>query len=248
MSPILWAHYFGIGLINPVDDFSQANPPTNARLLEALAREFADSGYDIRQLETSILLSRTYQLSAKANDTNKFDKNNFARSYVRPLMAEQVVNVLNSGIGVDEAFAADAPAGNKMIEVGASRLTNPNLAYVLRIFGRPARTTACDCERAAEAALPQTLFRLTDPSLTTKLALQTNRAHTLAKPKKTDAEVVEELFLGTLSRFPTGAENANALKYIAVEKTRAAGLQDVLWALINTREFTLHPQPLISIV
>ena len=236
----VWAHYYGIGLVNPVDDFSQANPPTNARLLDSLAKEFTDSGYDLRKLETAILLSRTYQLSAKANDTNKFDKNNFARSYVRSLMAEQVVDVLNSGIGVEEAFAADAPAGKKMTEVGASRLNNPNLAYVLRIFGRPARTTACDCERAAEAALPQTLFRLTDPSLTAKLSAATNRAHTLAKSKATDAEAVEELFLGTLSRFPTDAEKANALKYVAAEKTRAAGLQDVLWALINTREFILN--------
>ena len=236
----VWAHHFGVGLVNPVDDFSQANPPTNARLLDALAKDFAEGGYDLRKLETAILNSRTYQLSAKANDTNKFDKNNFARSYVRPLMAEQIVDVLNSGIGVEETFAADAPAGRKMTEVGASRLNNPNLAYVLRIFGRPARTTACDCERAAEPALPQTLFRLTDPSLTAKLATQTNRAHTLAKSKKTNDEAVEELFLGTLSRFPTDAEKADALKYVAAEKTRAAGLQDVLWALINTREFILN--------
>ena len=236
----VWSHYFGIGLVNPVDDFSQANPPTNARLLEELAREFTASGYDLRKLETSILLSRTYQLSAKANDTNKFDKNNFARSYIRPLMAEQVVDVLNSGIGVEEAFAADAPAGKKMTEVGASRMNNANLAYVLRIFGRPPRTTACDCERAAEPALPQTLFRLTDPSLTAKLTAQTNRPHTLAKSKKSNDEAVEELFLGTLSRFPTDAEKAEALKYVGAEKTRAAGLQDVLWALINTREFILN--------
>ena len=236
----VWAHYYGVGLVNPVDDFSQANPPTNARLLEALAKDFTDNGYDLRKLETAILLSRTYQMSAKANDTNKFDKNNFARSYVRSLMAEQVVDVLNSGIGVDEAFAADAPAGKKMTEVGASRLNNANLAYVLRIFGRPPRTTACDCERAMEAALPQTLFRLTDPSLTQKLSAQTNRAHTLAKSKKSNDEAVDELFLGTLSRYPTDAEKANALKYIAAEKTRAAGLQDVLWALINTREFILN--------
>ena len=236
----VWAHYYGVGLVNPVDDFSQANPPTNARLLDALAEDFAETGYDLRRLETTILLSRTYQLSAKANDTSKFDKNNFARSYVRPLMAEQVVDVLNSGIGVDEAFATDAPAGKKMTEVGASRLNNPNLAYVLRIFGRSGRTTACDCERAMEPALPQTLFRLTDPSLTAKLALPTNRAHTLAKSKKSNDEAVEELFLGTLSRFPTDAEKENALKYIAAEKTRAIGLQDVLWALINTREFILN--------
>jgi len=238
----VWAHYFGIGIVNPVDDFSQANSPSNARLLEALAKEFIASKYDIRKLEQSILMSRTYQLSSKTNDTNQFDKVNFARSYVRPLMAEQVVDVLNSGIGVEENFtAADAPAGRKMSEVGASRLNNGNLAYILRIFGRPPRTTACDCERAAEPALPQTLFRLTDPTLSVKLRSATSRATILGKQKNgDDSAAIEELFLGTVSRLPTEDEKKNALDYINTSKTRLEGLQEIVWALINTREFILN--------
>src|SRR5947208_15253070 len=86
----VWAHYFGVGLVHPVDDFSLANPPTNARLLDALAADFVASGYDIRRLERTILLSRTYQLGSEPNETNKHDKNNFAHAYIRPLMAEQV--------------------------------------------------------------------------------------------------------------------------------------------------------------
>src|SRR5581483_1865542 len=127
----VWAHYFGVGLVNPVDDFSLANPPTNARLLDALAADFVKSGFDIRKLERTILTSRTYQLDYRTNASNKFDKNNFSHAYVRPLLAEQVVDVLNCGLGVDEEFAAadGAPVGTKVIEVGSSRIANPNLAY-----------------------------------------------------------------------------------------------------------------------
>jgi hypothetical protein len=237
----VWAHYFGVGLVNPVDDFSQANPPTNPRLLDLLASEFIQSGYDIRNLERMILVSRTYQQSSVPNTSNKFDKNNFARSYVRPMMAEQVVDVLNSAIGVDEQFGNDAPTGRKMIEVGSSRLNNPNLAYALRIFGRPARTTACDCERAAEPALPQTLFRMTDPTIVAKLKTGNNRPNKLAKDKAlSDEQVIEDLFLGTLTRLPSAQEKADALKYIKAESTRLDALQEITWALINTREFILN--------
>jgi hypothetical protein len=238
----VWAHYLGVGLVDPVDDFSQANPPTNPRLLDALAKHFIDSGYDIRKLERAILTSRTYQRSAKPNGSNEFDRNNYARSYVRPLMAEQVVDVLNAAVGVDEQFGNDAPNGTKMTEVGASRLNNGNLSYVLRIFGRPPRTTACDCERAMEPALPQTLFRMTDPALMQKLRTPTNRAGKLAKARVSDEDAVEELFLATLTRFPTDKEKAQALEYLkgTSAKNRAEGLQEVLWALINTREFILN--------
>jgi hypothetical protein len=236
----VWAHYFGVGIVNPVDDFSLANPPTNPRLLDALAKDFAESGFDIRKLEKTVLMSRTYQLSAKPNATNMFDKNNFAHGYVRPLMAEQVVDVLNSALGVDEQFGNGMPAGSKMTEVGASRLNDANLSYVLRIFGRPPRTTACDCERAAEPALPQTLFRMSDPALLAKLRANTGRVVKVARAKLTDEQAVEELFLATLTRFPTAKEKAEAVKYLGEAKNRAEAVQDVTWALINTREFILN--------
>jgi hypothetical protein len=238
----VWAHYFGVGLVNPVDDFSLANPPTNARLLSALAADFVKSGYDLRKLEKTILLSRTYQLDYKTNDTNKFDKNNFSHAYIRPLMAEQVVDVLNSALGVDETFAVldAAPAGTKVVEVGSSRIANPNLAYALRIFGRPPRTTACDCERAAEPALPQTLFRMTDASIMQKFTDKNGRVATLGKSKLSDDELAEELFLSTLSRMPTADEKAEAVKHLKEAKTRAEAVTDLVWALVNTREFILN--------
>jgi hypothetical protein len=223
-----------------VDDFSLANPPTNARLLDALAKDFIDSKYDIRALEKRILTSRTYQLSAKANDTNKFDKNNFARAYIRPMMAEVTVDVLNAALGVGEVPGRDVPANKRIIEIGSSRFQNQSVAYALRIFGRPPRTTACDCERVMEPALPQTLYRMTDEAILRKLKDKTNRIATALKNKKSDDEVLDELFLATLTRLPNDDERTSFANYRKTEKERASAFVDTMWALINTREFVLN--------
>jgi hypothetical protein len=237
----VWAHYFGVGLVEPVDDFSLANPPSNAKLLDALADEFRSSGYDIRKLERTILLSRTYQLSAVPNETNRLDRNNFARAYVRPMMAEVVVDVLNDALGATETYGTDAPAGRRMTEVGASRLqANPNLMYALRIFGRPPRTTACDCERAMGPALPQTLYRMTDPGIQAKLQSKIGRAAQLAAGNLSDERCLEELFLAALARPPHPDERAVFARHRAAQKDRRAALADTLWALVNTREFILN--------
>lgn len=246
----VWAHYFGLGIVHPVDDFSQANPPTNPRLLDALAAEFIKSGYDVRALERNILLSRTYQLSAKPNVTNLHDRNNFAKGYIRALSAEQVIDVLNSALGVDEDFgkAANLPGGRKMSEIGATMLggtagpanNNPQLGYILRIFGRPARSTACDCERSAEPALPQKLFLMTDTALMAKLKSPNGRIAELVKAKKSEEECVNELFLASLGRSPNAAEKAKSLEFLKDANNKSDALGDMIWALINTREFILN--------
>src|SRR5262249_40019927 len=151
------------GLVDPVDNFSAANPPSNERLLDALAAEFARSGYDIRRLERLVLASRTYQLSPVANETNGRDRTNHSRAMVRRLMAEVVCDALSEAGGVREDFGPDAPPGSRAIEVATNRVRDRHLATVFRLFGRPERTAPCDCERSAEPALPQTLFLMTDP-------------------------------------------------------------------------------------
>lgn len=237
----VWAHYTGVGLVDPVDDFSLANPPSNPELLNALAEEFVKSGYDIRQLERVILNSRVYQLSSTPNETNKHDRINYARAYVRPMMAEVVVDVLNTALGASDNLGADVPSGKRMIEVGASRLNNINISYVLRIFGRPPRTTACDCERTMEPALPQTLYRMTDPSIVSKLQAPTGRAVQLAKRKDlNEKQLLDELFLSTLSRYPTAEERDAFHETVRTAANRQAAIVDALWALINTREFILN--------
>jgi hypothetical protein len=217
----VWGHYFGVGIVQPVDDFSLANPPSNPKLLDALAEDFIKNGYDLRALEKTILRSRTYQLSATTNETNRLDRNNFSRAYVRPLMAEVVVDMLNAALGTSEKWApSEAPAGARAIEVGASRVQNQNVNYVFRVFGRPPRTTACDCERAMDPALPQKLFLLADPNLQLKLRQTKSRLDDLLAKKSDDLEVLDELFLATLSRLPTKEDKDTFLSY------RAAKLPD----------------------
>src|SRR5262249_8324218 len=145
----IWGHYFGIGIVQPLDDFSLANPPSNEKLLDALARDFVGSKFDIRHMERVILNSRTYQLSSKTNATNKLDKVNYAHSYLRPMMAEVVIDALNSALGTRQRWGEEAKRGLQAIEPGASALSvhmEDNM-YALRRFGRPARASACDCER-----------------------------------------------------------------------------------------------------
>ncbi len=235
----VWGHYMGVGLVEPVDNFSVANPPSNERLLDALAKDFIDHKFDIRHLERTILLSRTYQLSSQPNATNVQDRNNYSRAYVRRMMAEVVVDVLNSALATSESYGNDAPSGSRAIEVASNRIQTQTLAYVFRIFGRPPRTSTCDCERAAEPALPQTLYLMTDPNVLGKIT-NGRLKNLLADKQKTDAEVVEELFLATLCRIPTDKEKGWALTHVSAKSDRQAGFTDVVWALINTREFILN--------
>jgi hypothetical protein len=234
----VWAHYFGVGLVDPVDDLSASNPASHERLLDALARDFVKNGYDVRKLERTILVSRTYQLSPAPNGTNRRDRTNFARSYPRPLMAEAVLDVLDDALGTKEDFGADAPPGGRAIEVATNRVRAGYAARVFRVFGRPARTSTCDCERPSGPALPQTLFLMTDPGLLKKLT--GGRLAKLLAAKASDARIVDELFLATLSRLPDAGERAAALERVSAAPDREAGLTDVLWALVNTREFILN--------
>ncbi len=185
-----------------------------------------------------ILHSRTYQVSSRPNATNAQDRSNYARAYARRLMAEVVADALDAALGVTEDFGPGLPPGCRAIEVAPNRVRNEHLAMIFRTFGRPARTATCDCERSAEPAVPQTLFLMSDPVLLKKLT--TGRLAKLLAEKKTDGEVVEELFLATLSRQPDERERKAALGHIAAKKDRTEAFTDVLWALINTREFILN--------
>jgi hypothetical protein len=234
----VWAHYTGVGLVEPVDNFAVGNPPSNERLLDALAQDFTKHGFDMRRLERTILTSRVYQLTSAANPTNRLDRRNYSHAAVRSLMAEVVLDVCNAALGVREKFGPDAPPGCRAIEIGASRLQNGNLMYAFNVFGRPPRTSACDCQRETGPALPQTLYRMTDAGLLAKV--RGGRLAELLRSKKTDAEVLDELFLATLTRLPTDAEREAFTAYRAGTRDRRAAFTDTLWALVNTREFILN--------
>jgi len=156
------------------------------------------------------------------------------------MMAEAVVDVLNSALGTTEKFPPDIKAGSHAVEVGASQLQNAALSYAFRIFGRPPRTSACDCERAMEPALPQRLFLMTDQGLLAKFNDPQGRLQTLLKSKMSDEETLNELFLATLSRYPTDRDRKAFAVHLQTASNRQAAFADTLWALINTREFILN--------
>ena len=247
----IWEHYFGIGIVDPVDDFSVANPPSNPQLLDALALDFVEHNFDIRHIERVILRSRTYQTSAEPNESNRNDRRNFSRSYPRRMMAEVVVDVINSALAAKDRFDRDAPEGSQAIEVAASRVQDGNLRYAFRIFGRPARTAVCDCERSSNASLPQTLYLMTDNNIMRKiqdgrlksLLAQNDRLKKLRNNEAADEEVeqvIHELFLATFTRFPEPAEQQSAMFHVQESDDRQKALTDVVWALINSREFILN--------
>ena len=192
-------------------------------------------------------MSRTYQLDSTPNETNKFDKNNFA-ARLRPA-ADGRGGRGRAERGAGRRARSSGPAtrpgrARRWSRSASSRLQNPNLAYAFRIFGRPPRTTACDCERAMEPALPQTLFRMTDPTLLGEAQRpQTAASRSSRKAKLTDDELVEELFLATLSPLADGErEGRRASSTCKDAKTAPRRITDV--ALGADQHARVHPEPL----
>jgi len=235
----IWGHYMGRGIVDPVDDFAVGNPPSNPALLEFLAQSFVESGYDFRQIERMVLNSAAYQRSSQPNSTNSHDRISHSHSLIRPLMAEVVVDILSMATGVPDTFGNDAPQGTRALEVGASRVSG-QYAYAFRIFGRPPRSLACDCDRAMEPALPQKLYLMADPAIQAKLVNPNNRLKALLADYPEDVKALEELFLSTVSRFPTEKEKSSFDRYRKDAPDRRTAYADTLWALLNTTEFIFN--------
>jgi len=235
----IWGHYMGRGIVDPVDDFAVGNPPSNPALLEFLAQSFVESGYDFRQIERMVLNSAAYQRTSQPNSTNSHDRISHSHSLIRPLMAEVVVDILSTATGVPDTFGNDAPQGTRALEVGASRVSG-QYAYAFRIFGRPPRSLACDCDRAMEPALPQKLYLMADPAIQAKLVNPNNRLKALLADYPEDVKALEELFLSTVSRFPTEKEKSSFDRYRKDAPDRRTAYADTLWALLNTTEFIFN--------
>lgn len=231
-----WKHFFSRGLVEPEDDMRATNPPTNPELLESLARHFIDSGYDLKQLVRTIVLSKTYQLSAEPNDRNATDKQNFSRFYPKRLSAEALYDGFHQVTGAQEAYSG-LPAGTM-----AMQLADPTIGpYFLKVFGQPQADTACECERSQEANLAQSLHLLNSSEVQNKVSSGTGRAATLAKDPRPPEDKVSELYLCVYGRHPDADELKIATEHIArnAEKPQAA-YEDLVWALVNTKEFLFN--------
>ena len=233
----MWAHFLGRGIIEPVDDVRLTNPPSNPELLDALGKHFVESGFDTHQLIRTITTSRTYQLSAQPNRTNERDEQNYSRALLKRLDAEVLFDAVCQVTGVPEKFSG-MPEGYRAIQLWDSQVNH----YFLKLFGRPVRATACECERATEPSVSQVLHVLNSPELQSKLSHEAGTLARLVRQQPTDdARLVEELYLTILSRPPTDSDKSVAVKYLQEHASqRRAAAEDLAWSLLNTLEFVFN--------
>ncbi|MBA4187124.1 MAG: hypothetical protein C0467_03815 [Planctomycetaceae bacterium] len=234
----VWFHLLGKGIVDPVDDFRDTNPPSSPELLDALAKEFVKNGYRLKPLMRVILNSRTYQLTAEAPTQSPHAANAdryFVAAQVRMLTAEQILDAVSSATGVPEKFKG-FPADTRAIGLPEGGINHP----FLMAFSKPVRDVICECAREDDPALPQVLHLLNNAGVLKKVKSANGRVAVWMKAGKDDAFVVEQIYLATLSRRPTAHEKELVAKHLADAKDRTAGLQDVQHALMNLNEFLLR--------
>jgi hypothetical protein len=236
----VWANYFHAGLVEPVDDLNRANPPSNPELLDYLARDFIEHGYDLKRLHRLITSSDAYQRSWKPNETNRLDRRNYSRAVPRRMPAEVVYDALAQATAADDALLTV----RRNLERRAIGHLSTHLAgtYAMHVFGKPDRVAACDCERSNEPTLLQAVFLNNDPLLQERLQESGwLKQIALAPQDKLDTRsLIHQAYLRTVSRAPTKEELARARRHVDEAASPAEGLRDLLWALLNSKEFILN--------
>ena len=236
-----WKHFFNRGIVDPEDDMRETNPPTNPELLDALAKHFAASGYDLKELVRAITRSQTYQLSSIPNQHNSVDKQNFSRYYPRRLTAESLLDAVNVVTKSENKFDG-LPRGTRAIELPDNAFNAST--YFLTVFGRPDASTSCECERSQDASLAQSLHLLNSKDVQEKITADKGTAAILAADTKgSDEDKVKQLYLTALSREPNQKETEIAKAHVAKakdEKAKRQACEDMVWALINTKEFLFN--------
>ena len=232
----VWAHYLGRGLVEPIDDLRATNPSTNEPLMDNLVAHLKEVRYDLKAFTKTILMSQTYQLSSVTNDGNRDDFQHYSHAFPKTMPAEVLLDAVCQVTQVPEKFNG-WPEGYRAIQVWDNRMPS----YFFRIFGRPVRASVCECERSSEPSISQALHLLNSPEIHEKITHPRGRARQLADSSLTHAELLEELFLSTLSRFPTEAERALLLPELeSARPDRRLVVEDVFWSLLNTKEFLFN--------
>ena len=244
-----WKHFFNRGLIEPEDDMRETNPPANPELLDALAKHFVDTKFDLKAVIRAITTSHTYQLSAVPNDHNAVDRQNFSRYYPKRLPAESLFDAVNQITGSRSAFPG-LPQGTRAVSLPDNSYNQGS--YFLSVFGRPEGSSACECERTQEASLAQSLHLLNAQDIQLKLTSNEGRAAGMVKEEKPEPEKLRDLYLAAFSREPRPEEVKLAETHLAKPRVDAdgkpldsvqakrQGLEDILWAIINTKEFLFN--------
>ncbi|MEM8945146.1 MAG: DUF1553 domain-containing protein [Planctomycetota bacterium] len=232
----IWAHFLGSGIVEPVDDIRVSNPPSNTALFDRLGRQLIEYGFDTRQLVRDICNSNAYQRSCDPNESNAHDTLNFARAQPRRLSAEVLLDCLTYATGKEERLPG-LPPGARAVQIADGKASN----YFLTTFGRAKRQTVCACESNAEPTLSQALHLLNGNTVHRRIAQGGLVQGWIDEGKKT-REIIEAIYLRCLSRLPTDDESSRLLATLPAndKKVDREALQDVFWAVLNSREFLFN--------
>jgi hypothetical protein len=230
----VWAQFFGIGIVEPVDDIRVSNPASNPALFDTLGKKLVEYNYDFKQLVRDICASQTYQRSTERNASNQDDEKNFAHSRIRRIPAESLLDCY-SAVTESQEKLPGLPLGARAVQIANGQKSN----YFLSTFGRSARTTVCACEATTEPTLSQALHLLNGETLQRKVA-EGKLVHKLLDTQQTPQQVVESLYIRCLSRKPTPAEMEKLQAVIAAEADPKPALEDIFWAVLNSREFLFN--------
>ncbi len=228
-----YVHFLlGSGLVEPVDDMRSTNPPSNQALIDALAKDFVEHRFDLKRLMRVIMTSRLYGLSSQPTPQNASDHRFYSHFNVKRLAAEPLLDAVDHATGSPTKFK-DLPMGTRAIELPDAEYPD----YFLNTFAKPRRVSVCQCERSPDANLAQALHTLNGEVITGKIAAKNGRIARLLEGKKSHAEIVQELYLATLCRLPTDAELTASQEIVNESKSPTEAYQDLMWALINTKQF-----------
>jgi hypothetical protein len=232
-----WGYLMGHGLVEPLDDMRTTNPSSNPDLLDALAKDFAAHNFDLKQLLKTIMRSRAYQLASHKTPGNEADISNtyFCRYTVKRLTAEQLADAVDFATGTREKYPG-LPLGLRAIQ-----LPDPEVrSFFMDTFGRPARQIVCECERTSKPNIAQAMVLLNDDSINRKINDAQGRIAKLVQAKSTVPKMIDELYMVTLSRPPRQEELKKAEEYAAKAPNQREAMQDLLWVLLNSREFLFN--------
>lgn len=231
----MWSYFFHRGIIEPVDDIRSTNPPINPALLDALTKDFSEHKFDLKHLMRRIVTSQTYQRTSTPLPANKHDQQNFSHAIPRRIGAESLLDSLVQATGVPEGISG-APAGFRATQLPDANVNSP----FLNLFGKPQRMEACECERDNQSNMLQALHFINGNSILGKTQNANGRPAQIIKQKLPDAEQVTELFLWTLARSPSADETRLCVEHLqSYGEKRADALQDLMWALLNSKDFLL---------